>query len=147
VTDNLLWRGVIMSLFEDILERPAQLALTSKYLVANGLLYIGAGVLLIAWPGSVQTLFADPAFVGHEEGLFRVIGAALVVVGWLCVSGGRSGSRLMVASTVPDRVVFIPAVFVPLALAGVFPHFLIAIAILDPALGIGAWVLLARSAR
>ncbi len=136
-----------MSFLRDILERPENLTLPSKYLLVNGLLYLGGGVLLVAWPGAVQILFADPAFVGHEAGLMRVIGAALVVVGWLCLFGGRSGARVMVAATVPDRVVFIPAVLVPLALAGVFPHFLIAIAILDPLLGIGAWVLLRRSAH
>ena len=136
-----------MSFIRDILEQPAELGLPSKYLLWNGILYLGGGLLLVVWPGAIQTLFADSAFVGHEEGLMRVIGAALVVVGWLCVEGGRSGSRLMVASTVPDRVVFIPLVFVLLALAGVFPHFLIAVAILDLAMGIGAWVLLSRSAR
>ena len=136
-----------MSFLEDIFLRPGNLTLPSKYLLMNGVLYLAGGGLLVAWPGAVQTLFADPAFVGHEEGLIRVIGAALVVVGWLCLFGGRSGARVMVAATVPDRVVFIPAVLVPLALAGVFPHFLIAIAILDPVLGIGAWALLRRSAQ
>ena len=101
----------------------------------------------MVWPGVVQTVLRDPAFVGQEEGLFRVIGAALVIVGWLCTMGGRTGSREMVAATVPDRVVFIPVVFVTLAMSGVFPHFLIAIAILDPVMGIGAWVLLRRSLR
>jgi hypothetical protein len=136
-----------MSFIRDILEQPAELSLPSKYLLWNGVLYLGGGVLLVVWPGAIQTLFADPAFVGHEEGLTRVIGVALVIVGWLCLAGGRSGSRLMVASTVPDRVVFIPAVFVLLALDGAFPHFLIAVAILDFAMGIGAWLLLSRSGR
>jgi hypothetical protein len=38
-------------------------------------------------------------------------------------------------------------VLVPLAIAGVFPHFLLAFAVLDPTLGIGAWLLLNRSGR
>jgi hypothetical protein len=37
--------------------------------------------------------------------------------------------------------VLVPLVLVPLVIAGVFPHTLGAFAILDPALGIGAWVL------
>jgi hypothetical protein len=45
------------------------------------------------------------------------------------------------------RVVLIPLVLVPLAIAGVFPHFLLAFAVLDPTLGIGAWLLLSRSDR
>jgi hypothetical protein len=31
--------------------------------------------------------------------------------------------------------------------AGVFPHFLLAFAVLDPTLGIGAWLLFSRSDR
>jgi hypothetical protein len=40
--------------------------------------------------------------------------------------------------------VLVPAVLVPLALAGIVPHTLGAFAILDPALGTGAWVLHSR---
>jgi hypothetical protein len=40
-----------------------------------------------------------------------------------------------------DRVVLVPAVLVPVAIAGVFPHVLLAFALLDVSLGIGAWVL------
>ena len=54
--------------------------------------------------------------------------------------GGRSGSRQFVAASVVDRLVFVPAVPVPLAIAGVFPHLLVTFAILDPLLVPGlAW--------
>jgi hypothetical protein len=86
----------------------------------------------------------DPAFVGHEEALFRVIGLTVAVIGWLYVFGGRSGARQAVAASVIDRLIFVPAVLVPLAIAGVFPHFLVALTILEPTLAIGAWVLLGR---
>jgi hypothetical protein len=42
-------------------------------------------------------------------------------------------------------VVLVPLVLVPLAISGVFPHTLLAIAVLDPTLGVGAWLLLSRS--
>jgi len=135
-----------MSFAKDILAGPAELGLPSKYLMFNGVIYLAGGALLLAWPGLVQTLLRDRAFVGQEEGLFRVIGVALMIVGWLCTMGGRTGSREMVAATVPDRVVFVPVVLGWLAMSGVFPRFMIAIAILDPVMGIGAWVLLRRSA-
>jgi hypothetical protein len=45
---------------------------------------------------------------------------------------------------VVDRLVFVPVALVPLAIAGVFPHLLLTLAILDPALAIGAWVLLGQ---
>jgi hypothetical protein len=133
-----------MSLIKDLLEKSPNLSAGSKYTVVNGLLYLGMGALLIVWPGAIQTLFMDPAFAGHEEALFRVIGLTVVVIGWLYVFGGRSGARQAVASSVVDRLVFVPVVLVPLAISGVFPHFLVALAILEPTLAIGAWVLLGR---
>lgn len=133
-----------MSLIKDLLEKPTNLSTASTYTVMNGVLYLGTGALFIAWPNLVQVLFRDPDFVGHERALFRVIGLMLVVIGWLYVFGGRSGARQAVASSVVDRLIFVPVVLIPLAIAGVFPHLFIVFAILDPSLAIGAWVLLSR---
>jgi hypothetical protein len=134
-----------MSLIKDLLQKSPNLSAGSKYTEVNGLLYLGMGALLITWPGAIQTLFMDPAFAGHEEALFRVIGLTVVVIGWLYVFGGRSGARQAVASSVVDRLVFVPLVLVPLAISGVFPHFLVTLAILEPTLAIGAWALLNRT--
>jgi hypothetical protein len=133
-----------MSLIKDLLEKPSNLPTASKYTVMNGLIYLGTGALLIAWPGVTQMLFMDAAFVGHEGALIRVIGLTLAVIGWLYWFGGRSGARQIVAASVIDRLVFVPAVLVPVAIAGVFPHLLVTLAILDPALAIGTLVLLGR---
>jgi hypothetical protein len=130
-----------MSFFSDLLERPAELSTASKYSVANGCIYLAFGALFIVWPGSVQAIFMDAPFTGNESALFRVMGMAVAVIGWLYLFGGRSGSRQLGPASVLDRVVLVPAVLVPLVLAGVFPHTLGTFAILDPALGIGAWVL------
>lgn len=135
-----------MSFFEDLLAKPADGSTASKYSVMNGILYLGLGGLLIAWPGAVQTIFRDAPFVGNEGALFRVIGMTVVVIGWLYVFGGRSGARQFGPASVLDRVILVPLVLVPLAMAGAFPHTLGAFAILDPALGIGAWVLHRRQA-
>jgi hypothetical protein len=86
----------------------------------------------------------DPAFVGHEEPLMRVIGLTIVVIGWFYMFGGRSGARQIVAASVIDRLVFVPAVLVPLAITGVFPHLLLTFAIFDASLAIGAWAFLGR---
>jgi hypothetical protein len=43
--------------------------------------------------------------------------------------------------------VLVPLVLVPSAIAGIFPRFLLAFAVLDPTLAIGAWLLLSRSDR
>ena len=133
-----------MALISDLMEKPATLSVASKYTVINGVLYLGTGALFIAWPGLVQAVFKDAAFVGHEEALFRVVGLLLVVVGWLYLFGGRSGGPQAPAASVIDRLVFVPAVLLPLVFAGVFPHLFLALAILDPTLAIGAWILLSR---
>lgn len=135
-----------MLLIKDLLEKSPSLSFASKYTAINGILYLGTGALLIAWPGVTQTLFMDAAFVGHERALIRVIGLTLVVIGWLYLFGGRAGARQVVAASVIDRLLFVPAVLIPLAIAGVFPHLLVTLAILDPLLAVGAWVLLSRKA-
>jgi hypothetical protein len=130
-----------VQLLADLMAKPASLSGASRYTVTNGILYLGAGAVLIAWPGATQTVFGDRAFVGDEAALVRVLGMAVAVIGWLYLFGGRSGARQIVAASVLDRLVLVPAVLAPLAIAGVFPHLLGTFAILDPTLGIGAWAL------
>lgn len=130
-----------MSFMTDLLEKPRDLSTASKYTVMNGYIYLALGALLIVWPGAVQTLLMDRDFVGDEGAIFRVLGMAVAVIGWLYVFGGRSGGRQFGPASVLDRVILIPLVLAPLVIAGVFPHTLGAFLILDPSLGIGAWVI------
>ena len=133
-----------MSLIKALLEKPPSLTTASKYTVVNGLIYLAVGFVLIVWPGITQTLFRDPAFFALEEGLVRVIGLTVIVIGWLYVFGGRSGARQIIAASVIDRLIFVPAVLIPVAMAGVFPHLLLTFALLDALLAVGAWILFAR---
>ena len=135
-----------MQLINDLLEKSPKQTMASRYTAMTGLLYLGAGALLIVWPGATQTLFRDSAFVGHEEGLIRILGLTVVIIGWLYLFGGRANSPQIVASSIVGRPILVPIVLVPLAIAGVFPHLLLTFAVLDPLLAIGAWVLLARKA-
>ena len=66
--------GSNMSLIKDLLERPFDQAITSKYTAMNGWIYLGIGAVLVIWPGIVQTIFRDAPFVGNEAALFRVVG-------------------------------------------------------------------------
>jgi hypothetical protein len=133
-----------MSFLKHLRHKPPGLTAASKYTALNGIGYLVVGATLIVWPEVTQTLFREPAFVGHERALMRVIGLTVVVIGWLYFFGGRSGARQFVAASVVDRLVFVPAVLIPLAIAGVFPHLFLTFAILDAVLAIGAWALLVR---
>ncbi len=136
-----------MSLIADLKESPPDLSMSSKYTSLNGMIYMASGTLLMIWPGAVQALLHDPEFVGREAALMRVVGMAVAVIGWLYFFGGRNGGRQVVAASVLDRIILVPLVLIPIALAGVFPHTLGTFAILDPALGLGAWWLLSRETR
>ncbi len=111
----------------------------------NGYIYLSLGAMFVIWPGAVQTLFRDDAFAGREEALLRVVGLTVMVIGWLYLFGGRSGGRQTVAASILDRWILVPAVLVPIAMAGVFPHTLLAFALLDASLAMGAWILRRKS--
>ena len=134
-----------MSFTSDLRETAPNRSTVSKYTTINGLVYLGAGALLIVWPGAVQALLFDDPFAGHEEALFRAVGMAVAVIGWLYFFGGRSGGRQFAACTVLDRWILVPIVLVPIAMAGVFPHTFLAFAFLDVALAVGTWVLRRRA--
>ena len=134
-----------MPFIQDLLEKRSPTTMASRYTSLNGVVYLALGVLFILWPGAVQVLFRDRAFAADERELFRVIGLTVVVIGWLYLFGGRDGGRGVVAASVVDRVVFVPAVLVPIALAGVFPHVLVAFTLLDVSLAVGAYLILARA--
>jgi hypothetical protein len=134
-----------MSLIDTLVSKP-RLSAASKYQVLNGIIYLAAGVGLILWPGLVQVFFRDPPFVGHESALFRALGLTTVIIGWHYYFGGRTGGEQVVAAGVIDRMIYVPLVLLPLAFAGVFPHTLIALTMLDVGLAIGSWSLLREEA-
>jgi hypothetical protein len=140
-------RHAMSRIIQKLLERPADLPFASKYTIVGGLIYLSSGALLVVWPGAVQTLLRDPAFVGNEAGLVRAMGMAVMVIGWFYVWGGRTGAQSFPTATIFDRTILVPAVMLPLAAAGVFPHMMIAFAALDVGLGLGALVLIHRSLK
>ena len=136
-----------MSLITIALEKPTNLTTASKYTVFNGFMYLGLGVALILWPGAIQTLLRERAFIGDEQGLFRALGMAVALIGYYLVIGGRAGSRQATAASVIDRLTVVPLVLLPLAIAGVFPRFMIAVVIIDFCLATSTWVLLRADRR
>ena len=135
-----------MSLISTVLEKPPTLTTASKYTVFNGFVYLGLGAGLILWPGLIQTVFRERAFVGDEQGLMRVIGFAVLLVGYYLWIGGRSGSRQAAAASVIDRWTVVPLVLLPIALSGVFPRFLITVVVVDFCLATSTWMILRADA-
>jgi hypothetical protein len=131
-----------MSLVTIALEKPTILTKASKYTVFNGYVYLGLGVALILWPGAIQTLLRERPFVGDEQGLFRALGMAVALIGYYLVIGGRAGSRQATAASVIDRLTVVPLVLLPLAIAGVFSRFMIAVVIVDFCLATSTWMVL-----
>ena len=118
----------------------------SRYTVWNGVFYIATGLLFFAWPGVMQ-LVGAAVFVGHEEGLVRLLGFMIALIGYFYLFGGRTGATSFGLSTVVDRLL-LPLFLVPLAVTGsVDPALVIPFAILDPILGIGAFVIWRRAER
>src|SRR5689334_9025770 len=103
-----------MSLIHALMEKPADLSLPSRYTALNGIVYLCGGAVLLSWPSVVQAIFGERPFVGHEEGLIRALGMAVVVIGWLYLFGGRSGGRQVVAASVIDRLTIVPLVLLTL---------------------------------
>ena len=89
-----------MSLIKDLLARPFDQAITSKYTAMNGLIYLGFGALILVWPAMVQTIFRDATFVGNEAEINCVLGMTVMVIGWFYLFGGLSGGRRIVAASV-----------------------------------------------
>jgi len=118
----------------------------ARYTTWNGAFYVANGLLLYAWPGAAQALlFAEP-FEAGEAGLVRLMGFMLAVVGWFYAMGGRTGADSFGLATVVDRAL-VPLFLLPLALTGaVDPHVAVPFAVLDPVLGLGAFLIWKRQA-
>ncbi|MBR9805409.1 hypothetical protein GYB62_02745 [bacterium] len=125
-----------------LLEPASPLPPSSVFSIYCGYAYMAGGALFLLWPGAVQAVFQESAFIGREEGLIRAIGMVLAVIGWFYIFGGRSGASQFVAATVVDRITIVPLVLIGLVLTGVFPRVFLGVAILDPLLGIITWHLL-----
>jgi len=127
-------------------EPPPHTALT-RYIEWNGALYLLLGATLYAWPGSLQTLLAAAPFQAGEAGLVRVLGMAVAVIGFFYVFGARTGQDRFGVATILDRLL-VPVLLVPLVATGqVSVQLGVPFAVLDPVLGVGAWVVYARSQR
>lgn len=130
-----------MSFLSELTHAPP-LSRLSRYIVANGVLYGVLGTSMLLLPGDwLATALLLDGWQGQEEGLVRLLGFVLVVVGWFYVMGGRTGASSFALSTVVDRAL------VPLVMAGLWATgqvtagLVIGVAVLDPLMGLGAYLL------
>ncbi len=101
---------------------------------------LGAGLYFV--PAGALDLFLDvDHLTGHEEGLLRLIGVTGVVIGWFYLMGGRTGARSFGLATVVDRLL-VPVMIMPLYLMGMAPlRLVLPLAVLDPLMGFGAYLI------
>jgi hypothetical protein len=124
-------------------EKSAAPSTASRVTSISGLFYLGMGLAICAAPTLVSLLFVEPAFAGREEGIFRLVGWIMAVVGWFLWIGGRTGARSFVAAGIIARLA-VPLVVIPLALTGVLPHMMYIFGVLDPVSGLVTWRLFSR---
>ena len=133
-----------MSFLKTLLAQPPPSPL-STYTTWNGVLYLVMGLSIFAWPGQVQLIFGADPFEAGEGGLMRVIGFTVAVIGWFYVMGGRTGAASFGLATVVDRLL-VPAFLLPLGASGIVDmHLVVPFAVLDPVLGVGAFLVWKRS--
>jgi hypothetical protein len=133
----------IAVLIQALAEKSAARSTASRLTSVSGLFYLVMGLTICTVPTVIPILFVEPAFTGREEGLFRLVGWIMAVVGCFLWIGGRSGARSFVAAGIVARLA-VPLVAIPLAMNGVFPHMMIVFALLDPVSGLLTWHLLGK---
>ncbi len=131
--------------FSQLLERPAQPATRlSRYTERCGYFYALSGALFLFAPGLLVLVGVMPPFQGQEEGLIRIIGFTLGLIGYFYVFGGRTQHTAFGLSTVLDRLLVPFFILFIYQVSEVALLLVLPLALLDPILGVGAYVLWRR---
>jgi len=131
-------------LIQALVEKSASRSTASRFTSLSGVFYLGMGLTICAAPSLVPLLFFEPTFTGREQGIFRLVGWIMAVVGWFLWIGGRTGAHSFVAAGIVARLA-VPLLVVPLAVTGVFPHMMYAFGALDPLSALVTWRMLSRA--
>jgi hypothetical protein len=131
-------------LIQALVEKSATSSAASRFTSLSGLFYLAMGLTICVAPILIPMLFFEPTFTGREQGLFRLVGWIMAVVGLFLWIGGRTGARSFVAAGIIARL-GVPVLVIPLAVAGVFPHMMYVFVVLDPVSALVTWRLLSRA--
>ena len=112
----------------------------SRYTEGCAYLYMVTGLALLLWPGAQVSLGLIPPFQGQEEALVRLIGFTLTIIGYFYLFGGRTHHPAFGLATVLDRLLVPLVLFFVYQVSSVELMLILPLAILDPLLGIGAYL-------
>lgn len=130
------------STFFEALTKAPPLSRLSRYTVANGLFYMVLGLAIFTLPADLlATALLLEGWQGYEEGWARIVGFTLAVVGWFYVMGGRTGAASFGLATVVDRAIVPFAMYGLWATGKVDVGMVAGVGILDPILGLGAYLI------
>jgi len=133
------------SFFATLLERPEPLSPLARYTCYNGVLYMALGAGMYLGPPSILSVVTGTA--PEALGSVRLSGMSMGIIGWFYFMGGRTGRDSFGLSTVVDRAA-VPFLLGALVLTGQVPLQLVAgVAVLDPLLAVGAYLIWRRSTR
>lgn len=134
-----------MSFFQSLLHTDRPATPLSRYTCGCGLFYLGCGAAMYAWPGLLQFALKAAPFAGREEGMMRLCGFTVAVIGYFYVFGSRTRRDSFGLATVLDRLA-VPFFLLPLGASGaVEPVFAYVFSVLDPLLGLGAYLIWRRT--
>ena len=111
-----------------------------KYIEFNGIIYMVIGLSFFFLSNTLSSLGIIPRFYGKEEGLIRLLGFSILIIGYYYYYGARTHNVSFCLSTVIGRLVLVPIFFSILIMNNAVDiEFLISPLILDSLLAIGAF--------
>ena len=134
--------------FQELMARPTtDSTRLSRYTERCGYLYVLLGLIFLFYPEGKVHLGLIPPFEGQEEAMMRLIGLLLGVVGYFYVFGGRAHRVSFGLATVLDRLLVPFVLFFIYQVSEVELMLILPIGILDPLLGLGAYLCWRRDAQ
>jgi len=110
-----------------------------RYTELNGIFYILTGLFLFFLPKVPSNFGRFPPLQGQEEGLVRLIGFSLSIIGYFYYFGARTHQKSFALSTIVDRLILVPLFFSILLIFDLIDkNFILGLFILDPLLALGA---------